>query len=95
VRIDVTQADIEQGVKRSSNRCPVAIALQRTTRKPWTVGITMMIETDPHLLQNPEVYYKVPIKVRQFIQGFDNPQGYYAPAVPFSFELGEGKVSSG
>jgi hypothetical protein len=75
--IEVTQEDIERGVKQECWDCPIALALFRTTGKEWSVAPSSCRElgtlTD----------YIFPAEATEFIRSFD--LGY--PVSPFSFKL--------
>lgn len=73
--VEVTQADINFGIRMSSCDCPVAMAIQRKTRMPIRVGA--------NLITWPSCNVQHPPAVRQFITQFD--RGKFVE--PFSFDL--------
>jgi hypothetical protein len=78
IRVNVTQQDIEQGWRGSSQACPVARALRRQDElRRWWVGPDYIISE----LGSREA--NLPPEARVFISAFDH--GY--PVAPFSFDL--------
>lgn len=75
--IEVTQRDIDKGVRADFSFCPIARAIKRKTHK--VVTVTRFLCT----IGVKE--YCLPIKVEKFIGYFDS--GYEVR--PFSFEIGK------
>ena len=78
--IEVTQSDIDKVDKfkykiNPSKYCPIAIALNRVTKKSWTVTSYKLWFDDKD--------YSLPLKVVDFIKNYDKG----LPVNPFSFEL--------
>lgn len=69
--INVTQDDIDNGVRGNSFKCPVALALIKA------VGIDMVQASLRGL------YGKYAAEVSLFIKNYDS----FLPVVPFSFEI--------
>jgi hypothetical protein len=74
--IQVTQEDIDLGVKCSCSKCPVARAIHRETSEFVAAGLTVVIIGKSRPVQLPD-------EVEEFIQAFDEGQ----LVTPFSFEL--------
>ena len=78
--IEVTQADINSGLKVDCLRCPIARAMTRTLTTPCNVGCCGWGTTD-------WVDRKWPVACRSqiidFIQAFDNGN----PVKPFTFKI--------
>lgn len=82
MRVVVTQADIEEGIRRDCRQCPIARALQRQTGDgTWTVRPVLA-----HAAEGP--FYYLPPIARDFITFFDAGMS----AAPFEFELEECSV---
>lgn len=79
LHIEVTQDDIDRGIPRSNCRCPIALAVKRTTKwRAFDVGSTYFYRK-----------YKItilPESARQFIDRFDD-RGNHIPVKPFSFDI--------
>ncbi len=84
MRIEVTQDDIDHGVRRECDRCPIARALKRATGEAWDVG-----ESNDHQATtcrrggDRAKWLKLPDEATNFMFAFDN--GF--PVWPFSFEF--------
>ena len=85
MRVNVTQKDIDEGVRRSSCECPIALALKRVTQAPYiTVGHSYA--RWGAAMRDPGVKYGwFPSTASQFVADFDND----GVGKPFSFELEE------
>lgn len=73
--VHVTINDIQQGIRRHAEKCPVALAMQRETGKDVHVTDAMAVIDDSQFM--------LPLVARLFINDFD---GHCAPG-PFTFEL--------
>ncbi len=73
--INVTQDDIDKGLRRSWKECPVARAITRITGEVTIVGIGC-ISTNEGLFSAPQV-------VKDFVRKFD----LLEEVQPFTFEL--------
>lgn len=79
--INVTQADIDAGVKQECFRCPIALAARRVFDHDVSVDDEYIIH-----YASTEVkadFYALPDEARQFVQHFDHGD----PVTPFSFEV--------
>jgi hypothetical protein len=75
VHVEVKQEHIDAGKRSDCFHCPVAIAIQEATGKPWRVQFRKMW-TETELISVPE-------KAKRFIYDFDHglkPQ-------PFAFDV--------
>jgi hypothetical protein len=81
VKIQVTQEDIDIGVKGSSTQCPIARAITRLGYADVIVGASIDFYTNSY----HEDYhnYPTPVIALDFIDAFD----YSEPVEPFEFEL--------
>lgn len=77
MRVAVTYKDILDGERDIATRCPVALALGRTTGRTWAVYQNRLWK----LGGGPEL--NTPPAVRDFIRRFDEG----AAVAPFAFEL--------
>lgn len=75
IKICVTKKDIENGKRREANKCPVSLAIKRTTKTP--VNVTR------NYVRYKGYAYAVPRSVNRFIQKFDKT----GLGVPFNFNL--------
>lgn len=74
---EVTQTDIDHGVRGIPDRCPVALAMKRTLGTDVLVGSNgISIKTCPIVLEHPAI-------VQDFINNFDDSN----PVRPISFEM--------
>lgn len=78
--IEVTQNDIEMGLRDNCRSCPVARALTRATGKPWQVHADRF-QLDQHECDTLDA--EMPGAVSDFVQEFDACR----PVQPFSFEF--------
>lgn len=83
MRIEVTQADIDAGLRNHSKKCPVGLALTRATGLKWTVGGNIAMLSMP-------TYDVVllPAEVHTFVDSYDKYPSFKPE--PFSFELNWG-----
>jgi len=77
VRVAVTSRDIVKGKRSIADRCPVALALQRTTHRRWEVYFTHLSDVRRQQAQ------PTPLAVADFCEKFDDGIGVR----PFAFEL--------
>lgn len=76
IKVRVTQADIDTGVRISSSACPVAKAIRRVTMdNDWKAG-KWLIHTEMSCVTPP-------VSVRDFIERFDKGE----KVEPFVFNL--------
>lgn len=81
--INVTQQDIDQGVRATCSFCPVALAMNREIKKP-PLRIDVTREAWCFTLRgNPAGLNFFPVSVRDFIAHFDAGR----PVTPFSFTV--------
>lgn len=83
MKIQVTQQDIDCGLSRNGQKCPIALALNRTTGKYFNVGLLEILDLTNRGPYNK--YYKSPLEVQLFIAQFDNKMS----VKPFAFEFNE------
>jgi hypothetical protein len=74
-RIQVTAQDIKRGKPCDSDRCPVAIALRRETKRKWRVGRALAA------LPGSRTVIRLPKRVTDKIYVFDDD----GPMKPFAF----------
>ena len=77
IHIDVTAEDIELGIPRSSNACPIARAAKRVLKGPLGVGVDDIAVFGPK-----GGYYLLPDKAQRFLKKFDRKE----PVKPISFD---------
>ena len=77
VHIDVTAEDIELGIPRSSNACPIARAAKRVLKGPLGVGVDDICVFSPK-----EKFYILPPHVIAWRRRFDAK----LPVKPISFD---------
>jgi hypothetical protein len=77
MRVVVTAKDIVKGRRSIADRCPVALALQRSTGRRWEVYFTHLSDVWHHAGQ------PTPLAVADFCEKFDDGIGVR----PFAFEL--------
>lgn len=77
MRIDVTQEDIDKGVKKCHCTCPIALALKRQTRVAYEVSDDCVVAVTDRFAHG------LPEHASSFIRAFD--MGLIV--APFSFEL--------
>ena len=81
-KFQVTQEDIDNGIRSRPFLCPVALCMQRTLKKNVRVGFGVIEVFDPiYRVFNKEYY--TPDKVVGFAYAFD----YGQKVEPFEFEL--------
>lgn len=79
MRIEVTQRDIDNGVRDHCDKCAVALAIRRATGQDWQVA-------GPYAVLADGGYFResvLPQVVAQFVRDFDNELAVH----PFSFEF--------
>ena len=75
MRINVTQQDIDNGLRCNQTHCPIAIAVYRCAALSFAVySINMRYK---------EFNIQLPASVQEFIESFDNNK----EVQPFSFEV--------
>ena len=80
ILIEVTQEDINAGIRAATKACPVAFALQRATQdKDASVGAFGIYV----ILDQKKFTADLPLVVRKFIRDFD----YGYEVKPFSFYI--------
>ncbi len=75
VKVKVTHDNIEKG-NSNPDGCPVALALNRVTRRKVTAGIVWICFANGQYVETPQV-------VRDFIKNYDR----HRLVKPFSFEI--------
>ena len=79
MKIEVTPDDIAHGLMRSTSRCPIALAVQRTTGESALVYTTSVV-LSPNGANRRRIWTK---EIIDFIAAFD----FGREVKPFSFEL--------
>lgn len=80
MKIDVTQEDINQGVRRACTKCPIAIAITRQT------GLRAMVSPATILIVDARIEIitiETPSSAKTFIGLYDQ----FNLVEPFAFEL--------
>lgn len=77
MRVTVTAKDVAKGRRFIADRCPVALALRRTTHRRWEVYFTHLSDVTRQTGQ------RAPDAVAEFCERFDDGLG----GKPFTFEL--------
>lgn len=77
MRIDVTQEDIKNGEVGVCTRCPVALAMRRSTGHLWFIDTAILSNADG------STELDTPACVRNFVRRFDTR----LQVEPFSFDL--------
>ena len=82
VQIDVTQEDLDEGVRCSFRKCPIARAIRRVFGGSWSVGSYTAVYRD----DSRSFIYSVdlPREATVFMRAFDTGD----MLAPFSFEVG-------
>ena len=99
MRIEVTQQDIDAGVRCDGNHCAIALAIARaigiTTQPPWSSHISVceyevwagnhisVCEYEVWVGNHAWKHEALPAEARDFIGRFDDGK----PVEPFAFEL--------
>jgi hypothetical protein len=79
--IQVTQKDIDKGLKSSCYECPIAHAFKRKVKIRY--GFAVNADSIDHFTKDTKWYiYALPKEAKKFIQRFDRDQ----PVKPFTFE---------
>jgi hypothetical protein len=81
VRIEVTQADIEEG-QVDCEFCPIALAIKRTMLE--TYAIAPYVSVDEYRITIGGWYTAQTDDIQDFVEDFDNTDD---PVEPFSFDL--------
>ena len=76
MKIEVTQEDIDHGMRLSALRCPVSLAVDRATQLNDSLVSSALI------LVGDKIFKTAP-EVAAFVVRFDS----FLPVEPFSFEL--------
>lgn len=89
LQVEVTQQDIEHGVKQDCGRCPVALALRRALRKQETYIQEVIVHGNDIVVIYKNKGYRTltPQNITHFINWFDTYGSLAIYAVPFTFEL--------
>ena len=80
--IQVTQKDIDKGLRSSCYECPIAHAFKRKVKNRVRYGFAVNSESIEHLTKDMWYSYALPKEAKRFIQRFDRDQ----PVKPFTFE---------
>ena len=83
MRIEVTQEDIDRGLKSSCYECPIAYAYKRKVKNKIRLGFSVGTEYIDHFVGESQDRYMLPKEAKKFIRRFDQDQ----PVRPFSFEI--------
>jgi hypothetical protein len=82
--IQVTQKDIDKGLKSSCYECPIALAFKRKVKNQILFGYAVNYESIDHFTKDNKWYiYALPKKAQTFIKRFDGGK----PVEPFTFEI--------
>lgn len=95
LHIQVTQEDIDNGVRGTNNQCPIALAVRRQTGKP----IVRVMDRYITLADEADVYensidlhmelYTLPWEAQDFIRVFDSNgtevEDFFGTVRPFDF----------
>lgn len=81
ITVEVTQADIDAGLRGNCAKCPVALALNRATGEEWLVYEEYAIRNCDHL------DVPLPGECQSFVERFDEPEEDDVPIAPFSFTI--------
>jgi lysophospholipid acyltransferase (LPLAT)-like uncharacterized protein len=81
--IQVTQKDIDKGLKSTCYYCPVALAFKRKIKSEIPCGVAVNAKNIHHFHGKSWDRYNLPKEAKKFIQRFDNDK----PVKPFSFEI--------
>lgn len=76
MRVEVTQADIDKGIKRFAGGCAISLALRR-------LGFTATVGTDSCHLGTRGAWIRMPEKACEFVSLFDAGKNPH----PITFEL--------
>lgn len=84
ITVEVTQRNIEEGIRLSCAGCPVALAMNRATGLEWSISGWQMMAFRKLEKDALQTYALVtPPIARAFISAFDIGR----PVEPFSFDL--------
>jgi hypothetical protein len=88
-KIEVTQDDINNGIRNDCDRCPVALAISRAL----PACRVSVYPDEVEIVRQPGVIsqHEPPSEVTTFVNRFDNPSNI-AVISPFSFEMDFGEV---
>lgn len=78
MKIEVTEEDIKLGQKESCYMCPIARAIERTTKSLWGVRGEFAFRAS-----SPDICVDLPDAAQNFISLFDSG----CPVEPFTFEI--------
>ena len=87
MRVNVGKRDIQNGVQKHCNECPVALATKRALRVP-SVDVTWEWIYTRDALGRIIERYRTPEPVREFIHDFDMDKNHWR-VKPFRFLLNE------
>ena len=79
ITVEVTQDDIDQGRRRSSCECPVALAVKRATGAEWVIVGCSSVDIGDN--KQP---FRLPDDARQFISNYD--LGFRPEPITFTLE---------
>jgi hypothetical protein len=83
MRIEVTQEDIDNGLRGNCRQCPIALVVARSTGALY-VSVNSGIQWSYFRgCVSPEHWRRIPLEVFRFMSDFDRGR----PVEPFSFEL--------
>jgi len=76
--IEVTQNDIDMGMRGAARKCPIARAIERITDERYKATVWV----EPRLIHAGLGYVGLPGKAMEFIERFDKGE----PVAPFAFD---------
>ena len=83
MKIEVTQKDIDKGLKSTCYYCPIALAFKRKIKSEIALGVAVNAKNVHHFHEKSWHRYDLPKEAKKFIQRFDSDQ----PVKPFTFEI--------
>lgn len=87
ITINVTQRDIDKGLKKCPERCPIAISVRRRVRRDADVTVgnyAVVVSRDGHASS----FYNMPREARDFVVRFDSKRWRTKP-MKFQLEMDE------
>ena len=83
MKIEVTQKDIDKGLKLTCYYCPIALAFKRKVKSEIRCSVAVKTKKVHYFYGKSWVSYDLPKEATKFIQRFDNDE----PVKPFTFEI--------
>lgn len=85
VEINVTQNDIKKGLRFSCRECPVARAMSRKIKPPYSLFVSLSkVSIIRESKERPFAQLELPEIAQDFIRRFDG----YVKVAPFKFKIG-------